>query len=94
MLRANTDLTDESDMVAQSADDFDEEMSEVSDLESTSPEKRAARRSRLAAMRKKVRKPFEFAQNKEDVLGIVFMEVVAAKDLPPERNGLLKSFQG
>jgi len=84
MMRANSDLTDESDLAVHSAEDLDEEVSEVSDLEGATPEKRAVRRGRLVAIRKKVKKPFEF--NNQDVLGIVFMEVVSARDLPPERN--------
>ena len=88
MIRANTAESVEYDSVAQSAEELDEEMStsELSDIEGASAEKKT-RRARLTAIKRKVKKPFEFAQNNQDVLGVVFMEVQAAKDLPPERNG-------
>lgn len=83
MIRANTD---ESDMATQSTEDLDDEMSS-SELEEAGPEKKT-RRKRLGALRRKIKQPFEFvAQGPQDVLGVVFMEVQAARDLPPERNG-------
>lgn len=50
--------------------------------------KRRARR-RIGALRRKIKQPFEFVQGVHDVCGVVFMEVQAAKDLPPERNGTI-----
>jgi hypothetical protein len=83
MIRANTD---DSDIAAQSTEDLDDELSS-SELEEAGPEKKT-KRKRLAALRRKMKQPFEFvAQGPQDVLGVVFMEVQAARDLPPERNG-------
>lgn len=69
-----------------SADDLDEEMSS-SETEGVAEKKRTRRRIR--GLRRKVTQPFEFVQGVHDVMGVVFMEVRAAKDLPPERNGKL-----
>ena len=81
--RANTD---DSDTAAQSTEELDEEISS-SELEEAEPEKKT-KRKRLGALRRKIKQPFEFvAQGPQDVLGVVFMEVQAARDLPPERNG-------
>lgn len=71
--------------IAQSAEDLDDEMSS-SEIDET-PEKKE-KRSRLRAIRRKMKQPFEFTQGQNDVLGVVFMEVQAARDLPPERNGI------
>jgi hypothetical protein len=80
MIRAETDDSE----VAQSAEDLDDEMSS-SEVDET-PEKKE-KRSRLRAIRRKIKQPFEFTQGQNDVLGVCFMEVQAARDLPPERNG-------
>jgi phosphatidylserine decarboxylase len=83
MIRADTDDSE----VAQSAEDLDDEMSS-SEVDET-PEKKE-KRSRLRALRRKMKQPFEFTQGQKDVLGVVFMEVQAARDLPPERNGIYR----
>lgn len=82
MMRANTD---DSDIATPSAEELEDEMSS-SELEEAGPEKKT-KRKRLGALRRKIKQPFEFAQGPQDVLGVVFMEVQAARDLPPERNG-------
>jgi phosphatidylserine decarboxylase len=81
MIRAETDDSE----VMQSAEDLDDELSS-SEIDET-PEKKE-KRSRLRAIRRKMKRPFEFTQGQNDVLGVVFMEVQAARDLPPERNGI------
>ena len=68
----------------QSADDLDEEMSSA-ETEDVAEKKRTRRR--LRGLRRKIKQPFEFVQGVHDVMGVVFMEVQAARDLPPERNG-------
>lgn len=67
--------------------DLDEGMSS-SETEDVAGKKR--RTPRIAAFRRKIRQPFEFNQGVHDVCGVVFMEVQAARDLPPERNGTRK----
>ena len=69
---------------AQSADDLDEEMS-PSDTEDLAGKKK--RRGRIRGLPRKNTQPFEFVQGVHDVMGVIFMEVQGAKDLPPERNG-------
>jgi phosphatidylserine decarboxylase len=69
-----------------SADDFDEEMS-CSETEDAAEKKK--RRRRIRGLRRKAKQPFEFVQGVHDVMGVVFMEVQGARDLPPERNGTL-----
>jgi hypothetical protein len=82
MMRANTD---DSDLAGPSTEDLDDEMSS-SELEEGESEKKT-KKKRLRALRRKIKQPFEFAQGPQDVIGVVFMEVQAARDLPPERNG-------
>ena len=69
-----------------SADDLDEEIS-ARDTEDVAEKKRTRRRIR--GLSRKVKQPFELVQGAHDVMGVVFMEVQAARDLPPERNGRL-----
>lgn len=61
----------------------DEEMSS-SETEDFSGKKKKSRR--IGVVRRKDKEPFKFVQGVHDVCGVVFMEVQAAKDLPPERN--------
>lgn len=68
-----------------SVDDLDEEMNS-SETEVIAGKKRTRRR--IGGLRRKVKQPFEFVQGVHDIMGVVFMEVQAARDLPPERNGI------
>jgi len=77
--------SDDSDAVAPPTEDVDEEFT-ASENEETG-EKKSTRRQ-LRALRKKLKKSFEFVQGPQDVVGVVFMEVQCARDLPPERNGI------
>jgi len=81
MLRANTE---DSDVYEPSGDELEDE------LTSSEPEEVAekkSKRARMRGIRRKMKRPFEFIQSANDVVGVVFMEVQAARDLPPERNG-------
>lgn len=51
--------------------------------------KKRARR-RAAELRRKLAKSYAFKQGETSVVGVVFMEVQSARDLPPERNGILR----
>lgn len=69
--------------------DKDEETSDETD-DPTKPEvvEKRKRRLRLARLRRKslARRAYQFSGNSSGVQGIVFMEVVKVRDLPPERN--------
>jgi hypothetical protein len=81
MLRANTE---DSEFYEPSGDELEDE------LTSSEPEEVAekkSKRARMRGIRRKMKRPFEFVQSINDVVGVVFMEVQAARDLPPERNG-------
>ena len=83
MLRTNTE---DSDIYEPSGDELEDEMS------SSEPEEVAekkSKRTKVRRVRRKMKRPFEFVQSANDVVGVVFMEVQAAHDLPPERNGEL-----
>ena len=84
MMSANT--FDNETIGQQSADDLDEEMSSTET--DVGAEKKKTRR-RIGGFRRKVKQPFELVQGANDVMGVVFMEVQAARDLPPERNGTI-----
>jgi phosphatidylserine decarboxylase len=75
--------TDDSDIVGLSGEELDEHLS-ASDTEEVVEKK--TKRNRMRALRRKMKKPFEFVQGPRDVSGVVFMEVHGARDLPPERN--------
>lgn len=77
--------SDDSDAVALPTEDVDEEYTASENEEAG--EKKSARRQ-LRALRKKLKKSYEFVQGPQDVVGVVFMEVQCARDLPPERNGI------
>jgi hypothetical protein len=81
MMRANTDF---SEAIVPSPDDLDEEIG-TSDADEAPATK--VKRAHLRALRRKIKQPFEFVQGPKDVMGVVFMEVQCAKDLPRERNG-------
>jgi phosphatidylserine decarboxylase len=81
MIRANTE---DSDVCEPSGDELDDE------LTSSEPEEVAekkGKRPKMREIRRKMKRSFKFVQSDNDVVGVVFMEVQAARDLPPERNG-------
>ena len=81
MIRANTE---DSDVYEASGDELEDE------LTSSEPEEVAEKKTKRAKMRdirRKMKRSFQFVQSDNDVVGVVFMEVQAARDLPPERNG-------
>lgn len=69
--------------------DKDEETSDETD-DPTKPEvvEKRKRRLRLARLRRKslARRAYQFSGSSSGVQGIVFIEVVKVRDLPPERN--------
>jgi UDP:flavonoid glycosyltransferase YjiC (YdhE family) len=72
--------------IAQPTDEFEEEITS-SETEEIIDKKKS--RAKVGELRRKIKKSFAFNQGANDVLGVVFMEVQAARDLPPERNGEL-----
>lgn len=70
--------------MAQSVDEFEEEVTS-SEAEEAVDKKKP--RAKAGELRRKIKKSFAFNQVANDVLGVVFMEVQAVKDLPPEKNG-------
>jgi len=80
MVRAETF---DSETLGASADELDEGDT-TSETEEVVAGKKV-KKSRKPRVRRKM-KPFEFVQGPQEVLGVVFMEVNSAKDLPPERN--------
>ena len=81
MIHANTE---DSDVYEASGDELEDE------LTSSEPEEVAekkTKRARMRELRRKMKRSFQFVQSDNDVVGVVFMEVQAARDLPPERNG-------
>jgi hypothetical protein len=82
MIRVDTDDTD---VLGLSGEEYDEQLS-ANDTEEVAEKK--TKRNRMRALRRKMKKPFEFVQGPQEVSGVVFMEVQSAKDLPPERNGI------
>jgi phosphatidylserine decarboxylase len=77
--------SDDSYITRYSADDFDDER-HTSEAEEVTGKKKSC--SRMRALRRKIRQSFEFHEDPHDVMGVVFMEVKGARDLPPERNGM------
>ena len=76
--------SDGSDALGLSTEEVEEDLtsSETEEI----GEKKVTRR-RFRALRKKLKQPYSFVQGPRDVVGVVFMEVQGARDLPPERNG-------
>ena len=70
--------------MVHSTDEFEEE---VTSSEAEEGIDRKKHRAKPEELRRKIKKSFAFNQAANDVLGVVFMEVQAVKDLPPERNG-------
>jgi hypothetical protein len=81
MLGANAE---DLEMYEPSGDELEDE------LTSSEPEEVAekkSKRARMRGIRRKMKRPFQFVQSVNDVVGVVFMEVQSARDLPKERNG-------
>lgn len=85
MFRANTD---DSYIAEFSAEDLDDEMHPGEAEEATGKKKL---HGRIRALRRRIREPFEFHQGSHDVMGVVFMDLQSARDLPPEKNGTYSS---
>jgi hypothetical protein len=74
--------------MAHSADEIEDEVTS-SEAEEAIDKKKP--RAKAGELRRKIKKSFTFNQEANDVLGVVFMEVQAVTDLPPEKNGSLHS---
>ncbi|KAK7932369.1 hypothetical protein PG985_003081 [Apiospora marii] len=82
-------------------DDYDDEL--LDDDEDATPEdedpnkpetiEKRKRRLRIRGLKKKKRQnPYEFTHSGNDVVGLVFLEIVSITDLPPEHNLTRTSF--
>jgi hypothetical protein len=80
----SVDTTGESD-----AGGFSSGEEESSSLETDDSNGKRQARRRAAERRRKLAKAYTFKREASDIVGVVFMEVQAARDLPPERNGTL-----
>ncbi|KAH7148911.1 phosphatidylserine decarboxylase-domain-containing protein [Dactylonectria macrodidyma] len=75
-------------------DDDDDDLDD-DDEDPTKPETAEKRRRRLrikGLKRRRRRNPYAFMGNGSDVVGIIFLEIVKIKDLPPESNITRTSF--
>lgn len=86
------DLEDESDLDTVLGDDSDLDLSEAdllakADGMTADPDSKLSRKQRKQLRKQQKRKPFHFkTANSKDVIGVVFLEIDSAKDLPRERN--------
>ncbi|KAH7149679.1 phosphatidylserine decarboxylase-domain-containing protein [Dactylonectria estremocensis] len=80
---------------ADEDDDDDEDDEDDEDEDPTKPETAEKRKRRLrikGLKRRRRRNPYAFMGNGSDVVGIIFLEIVKIKDLPPESNITRTSF--